>query len=327
MPPWRPAVHRTKWGIIATHVVHNTLRRFGIVRGQIDDLYSAPQPDSEIPHALSRLNHTFEQYLQYGPLSRETLSGLDVLEIGPGNTIVIALRFLAAGAARAVLLDKFVRLQDTPYHRRLYSVLRESLQPEERPRFDAALTIRDRLELNPARLEYVWGRGIEDAPFPAASFDLVISNAVLMEAFDAERTFDSIDRVLRPGGRTIHVIDLADYSLFPKRGFHPLEYLTIPDAIYRQMSEHIGQPNRRLVDFYRDKMASLGYESTIHVTWVLGGKKRFPVFKTALRHGVDYDDRALAMISEIRPRLLERYRRLPDEDLLITGILLSARKP
>lgn len=306
--------------------MHNTLRRLGIVRGQIDDLYNAPQPDSEIPRALSRLNHTFEQYLQYGPLSKEMLPGLHVLEVGPGNTITIALRFLAAGAARYVLLDKFVRLQDTPYHRKLYSVLRESLPADERTRFDAALTIAGRLELNPARLEYVWGRGIEEATLPAASFDLVISNAVLMEAFDADRTFDSLDRVLKPGGRMIHVIDLADYSLFPKRGFHPLEYLTIPDAVYRQMSEHIGQPNRRLVDFYRDKMRSLGYDSTIYATWVLGGTARFPVFKTALRHGVDYDDRALAMIREIRPRLLERYRRLPDEDLLITGILLSARK-
>lgn len=324
---WKPMIDRTKWGIVAVHVGHNTLRRLGVVRGQIDDPYAAARPDSEIPGTLANLRTTFNQYVQYAQLTPDTLARASVLEVGPGNTIGIPLLFVGAGAERAAAIDKFVPLQDTPFHRRLYTQLREGLDEPARARFDAALGIGDRLELKPPRLEYVTGRGIEDAPFPPQSFDLVVSNAVLMEVYDADGTFRELDRVLKPGGRMAHVIDLRDYSLFPKRGFHPLEFLTIPDGIYRNMAESIGQPNRRLVDYYRAKMASLGYDSTIFITWVTGSPRRLPVFKTSLQRGVDYGEPELAMVRDIRPRLLERYRSLSDEDLLTGGILLVARKP
>lgn len=327
LPLWKPAIDRTKWGIVAVHLVHNTSRRFGLVHGQIDDPYATARSESEIPGTLAILNSTFKQYLEYGKLTPDTLAGAHVLEVGPGNTIGIPLLFIGAGAARAAAIDKFVALQDTPFHRRLYTQMREGMDDEAKKRLDGALRISDRLELEPRRLEYVTGRGIEDAPFPPQSFDVVVSNAVLMEVYDADATFSAVDRVLKPGGRMVHVIDLRDYSMFPKRGFHHLEFLTIPDAIYRNMAESIGQPNRRLVDYYRGKMASLGYDSTIYITWVTGATKRLPAFKTAIRQGVDYGDDQVAMLREIRPRLLERYRSLSDEDLLTGGILLAARKP
>jgi hypothetical protein len=156
---------------------------------------------------------------------------------------------------------------------------------------------------------------------------LIVSNAVLMEVYDADTAFAALDRLLKPGGRMVHVIDLRDYTMFPKHGFHPLEFLTIPDAIHRNMAESIGQPNRRLVDYYRNTMTSLGYDATIYITWITGASKPLPVFKTSIKHGEDYGDDAVAMVRAIRPRLLERYRTLPDEDLLTGGILLVAQKP
>jgi SAM-dependent methyltransferase len=308
-------------------VAHNTARRFGIIGGQIDDPYGAARSDSEIPGTLASLNNTFARYLDYGKLTPATLAGAHVLEVGPGNTIGIPLLFRAAGAARAAAIDKFVPLQDTPFHHHLYAQMREGLDADGRKRVDAAIKIGDRVELIPPHMEYVTGRGIEDAPFPPQSFDLVVSNAVLMEVYDADAMFEALDRVLKPGGRMVHTIDLRDYSMFPKRGFHHLEFLTIPDGIYRNMAESIGQPNRRLVDYYRDKMASLGYEATIYITWITGAKEGLAVPQVAIRHGVDYGDEAVAMVREIRPRLLARYRTLSDEDMLTGGILLVAQKP
>ena len=58
---------------------------------------------------------------------------------------------------------------------------------------------------------------------------------------------------LRPGGYLLHKIDLRDYGMFTKYGYHPLEFLTVPDFVYRQMVESAGQPNRYLVDYYRRK--------------------------------------------------------------------------
>ena len=327
LPWWKPVTDRTKWGIVAAHLAHNTARRVGVARGQIDDAYTGARSETEIPSTLARLDSTFQQFIDYARLTPDVLSGAHVLEVGPGNTIGIPLLFISRGAARAAALDKFVPLQDTPFHRRLYSEMRGRLDTAARERFDGAIKIGHQLELVPGRVEYVTRRSIEDAPFPSSTFDIVVSSAVLMEVYDADATFAALDRVLKPGGRMAHVIDLRDYTLFAKHGFHHLEFLTIPDAIYRNMGESIGQPNRRLVDYYRNKMAALGYESTIHITEVIGAREQLKPYKTAIRRGVDYGDEAVAMVNEIRPRLLERYRGLPDEDLLTGGILLIARKP
>ena len=43
--------------------------------------------------------------------------------------------------------------------------------------------------------------------------------------------------------------------------------------------------------------------------------------------GVDYSARQLDLVREIRPRLIDRYRKLPDEDLLPASIVFVGRKP
>jgi hypothetical protein len=49
--------------------------------------------------------------------------------------------------------------------------------------------------------------------------------------------------------------------------------------------------------------------------------------KAEIKPGVDYSKTTLALIDVIRPRLTNRYRNLPDEELLASGIFLVARKP
>jgi len=122
------------------------------------------------------------------------------------------------------------------------------------------------------------------------------------------------------------VIDLRDYGMFSKHGFHPLEFLTVPDSVYRYMVESVGQPNRKLVDYYRDRMASLGYSSSIYTTWILGQSSPPRKFRTDLRRGEDYSDDSLALVRAIRPRLLPRYQKLADEDLIVQSIILAAEK-
>jgi hypothetical protein len=110
---------------------------------------------------------------------------------------------------------------------------------------------------------------------PAESFDLIVSKAVLEEVYDLDAAFDGIDHVLRPGGYQIHKIDLRDYGTFTRHGHHPLEFLTVPDGIYRYMAESTGLPNRRLVDYYRAKAAALGYTARILTTLSLGATEEF----------------------------------------------------
>jgi SAM-dependent methyltransferase len=329
IPLWKPLVYRFKWGVVAANAYQDLLRRSGIVSGQIGNPYTSVRQDSDIPAALRAINHTFDNYAQYARLSPETLAGARVLEIGPGNNVGIALRFLAEGASRVAAIDRFVPFQDTPFHRSLYLALRGELDAPQKRRVDEAIRLEGPLSPNESRLVYIGEKGVEEAAaiFPPHSFNLIVSNAVIQELYDTDAAFRAMDRLLEPGGQMMHAIDLRDYGMFTKHGFHPLEFLTVPDAIYRHMSEAVGQPNRRMVDYYRTTMDLLGYSSTIHITWIAGECGRMAVPKLAVRKGVDYFDRTVALIREVRPRLRERYRRLPDEDLVVASILLVARKP
>ena len=324
VPLWKPIAKKSKWFIVATNVYQDALRRIHL---KFDQIGGEPVVDSHLAD-LRQINRTFERYLKYSGLTRETLKDKTVLEIGPGDNIGVALRFLAAGAKRVVCLDKFVHYPDGPVHLRLYRALRATLPAEDQARFDQAVNLDTSVKLDPKRFEWIYGKGIEetDALFAPGSFDVIVSAAVLEEIYDTDLAFKKMDRLLAPGGYTIHKIDLRDYDMFYKHGFHRLEFLTIPDFVYRYMTQSSGQPNRRLVDYYRGKMAELGYDSTIHIAMAANGEE-MEEYKVKLVKGVDYTEESLQTYQAMRPRLLPRYQSLSDEDLITEAILLSGRKP
>ena len=318
MPLWKPAMKRFRWFVVATNTYQDALRRAGLNRAQIGQPDFAAIPDSELSGYLDRINATFRADQTYGGLTSGRIRGARVLEIGPGETLGVALRFLGAGADSVTAVDKFVPLMTSPFHQRLYRRLEDGLSAEERRNLDDAVELSKGVSFNPKRLQYVYGKGVEEAGrnVAAESYDVIVSNAVLEEVFDLDALFAVLDRLLAPGGRQVHVIDLRDYGMFSKFGFHQLEFLTLSDGVYRYMTESTGQPNRHLLNYYRDKMTALGYRATIYRTWVLGANRGLDPYPTELRHGRDYTDTNLALLSTIRPRLLPRYRQLPDEDLL-----------
>jgi hypothetical protein len=328
IPIWKPVAKRFKWFVVATNIYQDTLRRTGLRTDQISQPDFSTLPDNEIPEYLSRINNTFADYEHYGELNANAMRGAHVLEVGPGETLGVALRFSALGASLVTAIDKFVPLQTSTFHQHLYKQLIGSMSPAEQQRVADAVSLSDGVTFNPKRIQYIYGEGVEDAGLrlPQNSYDAIVSNAVLEEVYDLDRMFDVLDGLLKPGGRQVHVVDLRDYGMFTKHGFHPLEFLTIPDGVYRYMVESTGQPNRRRVDYYRGKLASLGYETQIYPTWVVGGTSRFKEYPRNLELGRDYTRENLELVKAIRPRLLPRYQQLSDDDLLTASILVVATK-
>jgi SAM-dependent methyltransferase len=328
-PVWKPVAKRFKWVVVATNVYQDALRRTGLRRDQISQPDFASLPDAAVPSYLTRINGTFSHYEKYARLSGDTLRGARVLEVGPGETLGVALRFIGLGARQVVAVDKFVPLQTSSFHQRLYTELARPLSPHEQQNINAAVSLENGVRFNPERLDYVYGEGMEDvgARWPARSFDVVVSNAVLQEVYDANKMLATLDHLLKPGGRQIHVIDLRDYGVFTKHGFHPLEFLTIPDGVYRYMVESSGQPNRHRLDYYRSTMAALGYRTQFFRSWVVGGKAPLREYPTELQYGRDYTDENLQLVRSIRGRLLPRYRELSDDDLLTASVVMVAEKP
>jgi SAM-dependent methyltransferase len=232
------------------------------------------------------------------------------------------------GASRVVCVDRFVTWRDPAQQQRIYAALAERMDAEDRARLADVLAPDGAINAGQDRLVLIEGTGVEDADraLAPASFDAVISRAVLAHVYEPARGFAAMDRLLVPGGRVAHKVDLSDHRLFSDAGHNPLTFLTIPDWIYDRMRKHTGLTNRRLIDWYRARFAELGYEAEFLVTRVIGAESELspPVPYERLAPEID-EPRPL--VEQIRPRLLERFAPLPDEDLAAADMFLRASKP
>lgn len=314
--------------LVAYGIYSNWRARRRFCSGDIRSTHGATHRRKSLDQSLCYINRVFEDYLRYSALDASSLRGLRILEVGPGDSLGVALKFVTAGASQVVCLDKFQSEADRSQQREIYLALRESLQGDELSRFDTAISLASGIELNPERLAYLCGVGIEEATesFETGTFDLIISTAVLQEVFDIDSAFYSMDRLLSPGGRMAHKVDLSDEGMFGLNGFHPLTFLTIPRPVYEAMTKDAGKSNRKLVGYYRTKAEEFGYDAKLFVTGILGRGELRP-HKEALELNVDYDASTLSLVDGIRPRLCSEFKEMPSEDLIISGVFMAARKP
>ena len=170
-------------------------------------------------------------------------------------------------------------------------------------------------------------------PFAPASFDGIVSRAVLHEIYEAKAALVALDRVLKPGGWMLHKIDMRDDGLFSGRGFHPLEFLTISDPVYWLMAYDTDKTCRRPLPFYRDILRQLGYHARFLITGIIEPEGYQAVENPAgdgkefLEAGVDYGLTHERLLADIRPRLSTAFRSLNNSDLLAASVFLVARKP
>lgn len=324
----RGRLFNTKTAIILGQIYRGQQVRRRLSAQRFENSSGATHSRIALPESVAYIRQVFADYMIYGALTPMQLRGMRVLELGPGDNLGVGLLFLAHGAEQVVALDKFYSQRDDAHQREIYRALRKGLSGEPRRRFDEALDLSHGVAFNPNRLRYLFGHGVEEAPsvLGKAAFDLVVSRAVLEEVFEIDEAFAAMDALLKPGGWMLHKIDLRDYGLFSRRGMHPLTFLTIPDFVYDLMARDVGCPNRRLVDYYREKLAQMGYNALFRVTHLVGRRLELTPHLREPAKNVDYTDETLAMIAAIRPQLLGRFRALSDADLMVAGIFLAARK-
>jgi hypothetical protein len=80
-----------------------------------------------------------------------------------------------------------------------------------------------------------------------------------------------------------------------------------------------------LIGDYREQMQKRGYEAKLLVTGVLGEGSLTP-HKETIEPGVDYSEKTLTLIRQIRPKLAAPYRNRSDAELAATGTFLIATK-
>ena len=319
---------RSKSLIILHRIVDNWQRRRAFQSGKTTTAYGSTHEFWSLEKSVAYINLVYREYLEYSGLTPEAFKGKRILEVGPGDNFGVALKFLADGAAKVVSLDKFYSERNEEQQARIYRELRQQLSSAQIPHFDESIKLNDKTQLNPARLEYIYGHGVEEADkiLEPESFHFIVSRAVLHNVYDIQRGFAAMDRVLAPGGYMAHKIDFSDENMFSSRGMHPLTFLTIPERIYRLMAKDSGKPNRKLIADYRKEMRHLNYDAKLFVSSVVGFGALKP-YKEQLEPGIDYADETIDLIEEIRPQLASPYRSLSTENLAVAGIFLVARKP
>ena len=320
---------KPRWLIIAANLCHNLVAKWKFALGMVESNVGATHLRLSTEQSVAYINRVFDDYLNFGGIDAASLKGKRILEIGPGDNLGVALRCYAAGASQVVCLDKYFARRDALQQAAIYGALREGLGAEERIRYDQAVGLGSGDSINENAVRYVYGVAAEDADrsLEPESFDLIVSRAVLWEIHDTDNALRALDRLLRPGGIMIHKIACLDW-MFRQNGYHPLEFLTVPEPIYKWIARDSGKSNRRTVDYYRGVMNKLGYQAVFHITRVVGGAgEEFAPQTTRLVIGEHYSDETLRLVREIRPRLLAKFQRLSDEDLMVEDMFLVAVKP
>lgn len=316
-----------KWVLILRYIVSDWRLARAYRAGDMNSRGGSTHSRFTLDQSLEYIDRVFQEYFSFGGLQPADIRGARILEAGPGDNFGVALRFLTAGAEKVTCIDKFYAERDEAHQAKIYHALQDRLPAPEAGAFGRIVCWENGVaRFDESRLEYIFGVGLEEADgrLPHGNFDLIVSRAVLTEIPEAEKSFQVMDTLLKPGGRMWHKIDLSDYDMLSGLGYSPLEFLTVPEPIWKSMASHAGRPNRRRVGFYRDILDKLGYESRLHIVQLAGhrepsgpGRLRLQKIPAALQ-----DE-----LRRIRPRLAAPFRALSDEELLISDIFLEARKP
>ena len=323
---------KSKTALVAYKIYHNWQFKRRFASGNTESLHGSTHSHIPLPESLAYITAQFDDYMEYGGITPESLRGKRVFELGFGDNIGVALRFLAAGAAHVVCLDKFYAKRDKEHERKIYLALRETLSgDEERARFDAAVDLSEGIKTDPGKIKCIYGVDVESAEElkDTEPFDFVLSRGAIQDIFEPGAAFAAMDRILKPGGLMLHKIDLSDQGMFREHGMNPLTFLTIPDSVYRLMAEGSGKPNRKKMSYYSGLLEDLGYDVKVLITDIIGhgGMGDLYPHKEKIALGEDYSAETLALVEEIRPKLSAGFKKMSDEELLVEGIFVIARKP
>jgi len=255
----------------------------------------------DLPQSLAYVHEVFDDYLRVGGFGPEGLTGSTILEIGTGDSLGVALLMIGSGALRVVCLDRFAIQRDPGAEQVLLAALAEPAPPEVQTRMRGCFN--SGYPTAHGMIRRVAGLPVERASdtLTPGTFDLIVSRAVFEHVSDIEAAYVSCLRLLRPGGRMIHKVDLSGHSQVEP---HPLHFLTYSDRLWAFMSSNLTRINRRRWSHHRVAILKAGFRI-----------ERFLPTAVFPRHAVD----------SIRPRLSSGFKDLSDEDLAIAGFFVVCR--
>src|SRR6185369_6960874 len=125
--------------------------------GNTVSAYGSTHEFWSLEKSVDYIEKVYREYLEFAGIGPEALRGKRIFEVGPGDNFGVALKFLAAGAAKVVSLDKFYSERNVEQQTHIYQELRKQLSPDERNVFDECIKLNGEIVLNEGRLQYIYG--------------------------------------------------------------------------------------------------------------------------------------------------------------------------
>jgi SAM-dependent methyltransferase len=266
-------------------------------------------------------------YITYGAGGDpERLKGKDVLEIGPGDNLGVALLLLAKGARTVTCIDGFAPSFNADHNAHIYAAIYNALSAEEQECISDTVTLQPdgTATIGGSRLLSRYGvpMDAEASPLESHSYDIVVSRAVLEHLGNLEVGWKNMVQCLRRDGEMWHKVDFRCHNLFGQ--IHPLYFLTVPDTLWDMISRPDPTLNRLRLPTYREFAARDFNESRCYITHLIGDSEISPHVEKLIP-GTHYSQRHLDSLQNIRPKLQQYFSNYSDEDLLVTGIFLTLR--
>ncbi|MBV9123434.1 MAG: methyltransferase domain-containing protein [Planctomycetes bacterium] len=213
-------------------------------------------------HPLSYRDEELERFAFYQtrallPLVG-SLQGKHLLEIGPGDTLVSGLAFLAAGAASYTAVDRFPGDYQGPVAKSWYREVQQAW-PRVFPElpWPADLQAEQFPEGYPDRVQW-WPIPVEEVR-TERRFDVICSFLVAELVSDIQGFAALNARLLAPGGLAVHRIDLGPHGCWDTYP-DPLTFLRFLDWLWDLMGSNRGTPNRRRHHEYQAAFEAAGLQ-------------------------------------------------------------------
>ena len=170
-------------------------------------------------------------FKQFAAKHLGTLKDLNIVEIGPGNSMIPATLYVSAGAKHVYCVESYQHpgIRDALQYRTAFDLAK----------LDADYFVRDadeiivkeeggRATLNRDYITFL-KRESFDTGLPDASVDYVFSMATIEHLNDPLQSIAEWKRIMKPGGISAHIAALVDHRDFSK----PYEYLKLEPAAWR----------------------------------------------------------------------------------------------
>ncbi len=159
--------------------------------------------------------------------------GKVVLEIGPGNTLLLAIIFLLNGAKKVYLVDRFKQIFNDSLNLTLYKLFLKNFNDN-----NTSYSKEDFKSIK-KKIIYFSKNAIENFnELENGSIDFIFSNAVLEHVSDLDLAIKKVSLLLKKDGYTFHYIDLKDH-------FHVMDKCYLNFLKYsRTLWNFIGDTNR-----------------------------------------------------------------------------------